>query len=107
VASRLLGGKGRLGLRGGRRPVLLTVVARQSMGKGVSIAIVEAAGSTYLLGVTNHQVTRLDQLDPAAVSEQPADDVAIVGTSAGSRRRSPGPSASGFLRQLQERSVRR
>ncbi|WP_210507484.1 flagellar biosynthetic protein FliO [Naasia sp. SYSU D00057] len=43
----------------------VTVLAKQAVGAKATIAVVEADGRRYLLGVTEHAVSVLDQLDPA------------------------------------------
>jgi flagellar protein FliO/FliZ len=63
--------KGRPGLRLPAKAI--SVAARQGLGAKAGIAIVEADGRRYLLGVTEHAVTVLDRLDaaaPAAVPQQ-------------------------------------
>jgi flagellar protein FliO/FliZ len=43
----------------------IEMVARQSLGAKAGIAVVDAGGRRYLLGVTEHAVTVLDTLGPA------------------------------------------
>jgi flagellar biosynthetic protein FliO len=57
----------------------ISMVARQSLGAKAGIAVVDAGGKRYLLGVTEHAVTVLDTLgaaqaltgEPALVASQP------------------------------------
>jgi len=42
----------------------VTVLAKQVVGAKASVAVVEADGRRYLLGITEHAVSVLDQLDP-------------------------------------------
>ena len=64
LASRFVHGRsGRL-LGHGPRPHAVSLLGRQSLGKGVQVAMVSAGHQTYLLGVTQRQVTLLGQLDP-------------------------------------------
>lgn len=57
----------------------ISVVARQTLGAKAGIAVVDAGGRRYLLGVTEHSVTVLDTLgaaeaptgEPALVASQP------------------------------------
>jgi flagellar biogenesis protein FliO len=122
VATKLLGGKGRRLVGPGRRPMPISVLARQSMGKGVSVVIVQAGPGTYLLGVTQHQVTRLDELDPESLAGLDQFDPDFLAdqtvTNPGSNRpRGLSPVTSkwdepvagreSFLRKLQDRTVRR
>jgi flagellar biogenesis protein FliO len=58
--------KGRPGLRLPAKAI--SVAARQGLGAKAGVAIVEADGRRYLLGVTEHAVTVLDRLDAAAPS---------------------------------------
>lgn len=66
VGSRLLQGKAGKALGPGRRPGPVAVLGRQSLGKGVQVAVVSAADQAYLVGVTQQQVTMLGQLVPGA-----------------------------------------
>ena len=65
--------KGRPGapVRGKR----IEVVARQGLGSKAGIAVVDAGGRRYLLGVTEHAVTVLDTL---AADPTPSGQVALV-----------------------------
>lgn len=56
--------KGRPGLRLPAKAI--SVAARQSLGAKAGVAIIEADGRRYLLGVTEHAVTVLDRLDGSA-----------------------------------------
>jgi flagellar biogenesis protein FliO len=112
VATRFLRGKGGRLAGVGRRQMLVSVIARQSMGKGVSVVIVRAGTATYLLGVTQHQVTRLDQLDPESLSLEGAGEADQSSLSGQSSLMAPERDwqASGWgslVRKLQNRSVRR
>jgi flagellar biogenesis protein FliO len=70
VASRFVqgrSGRGRgIGLGLGSRTPAVSVVGRQSLGKGVQVAMVAAGNQTYLLGVTQRQVTLLGEVDTGA-----------------------------------------
>lgn len=69
--------KGRPGSKPRNRQI--EVVARQGLGAKAGIAVVDAGGRRYLLGVTEHAVTVLDTLgaaeaptgEPALVTSQP------------------------------------
>jgi flagellar protein FliO/FliZ len=64
-------------LTGGAKARLRTrhvmVLAKQAVGAKASVAVIEADGRRYLLGVTEHSVTVLDQLEtmPAEVPTTP------------------------------------
>lgn len=65
------------GPRGGRpRDRRISVVARQGLGAKAGVAVVDAGGRRYLLGVTEHAVTVLDTLGPA---ESHGDEPALIG----------------------------
>ena len=88
--------KGRGAGGGGLRGKAISVVSRQGLGTKAGVAIVDAGGRRYLLGVTEHAVTVLDRLG-AADGETPA--VSVVSTA-------PVPlvaSGSAFERELHRR----
>jgi flagellar protein FliO/FliZ len=60
------GGKGRV------RKRAISIVARQSVGRNSSVAVVEFQGKQFLLGVTEHGISVLDQVAEAATVEEPA-----------------------------------
>jgi flagellar protein FliO/FliZ len=71
--------KGRPGLRLPAKAI--TVAARQGLGAKAGVAIVEADGRRYLLGVTEHAVTVLDRLDGSAPPPaQQQTTLAVVAT---------------------------
>ena len=72
--------KGRPGVRLQRKAI--AVAARQGLGAKAGIAIVEADGRRYLLGVTEHAVTVLDRLDaaPPEGQQQTQTTLAVVAT---------------------------
>ena len=47
----------------------LEVVARQSVGQKASVALIEVEGRRLLLGVSEHGVTLLTEVEPAAVEQ--------------------------------------
>ncbi|MGV8967681.1 MAG: FliO/MopB family protein [Cellulomonas sp.] len=59
------------GASGMRKPrsVPMTVIGRQSLGKGAGIALVEVAGRVLLLGVGDQGVRVLTEIDVPAVAE--------------------------------------
>ena len=65
--------KGRPGSQPRNRQI--AVVARQGLGAKAGIAVVDAGGRRYLLGVTEHAVTVLDTLGPA---EAPTGEPSLV-----------------------------
>jgi len=87
----------------------MTVLNRQTLGKGVHVAIVRAGSETLLLGITAHQVTRLADLSSnvaeLAAAEQ-ADMAAEQGYPRGQRTWSVARLQQTF-EQLQELTTRR
>jgi flagellar protein FliO/FliZ len=65
--------KGRPGSQPRNRQI--SVVARQGLGAKAGVAVVDAGGRRYLLGVTEHAVTVLDTLGPA---EAPTGEPSLV-----------------------------
>jgi flagellar biogenesis protein FliO len=110
VASRII--RGRVSpatLR--RRNAPLSVLSRQTLGKGVQLAVVKAGTDTWLLGVTSHQVTRLARFHPeendAATPTTPSSDD-LPGAPLAGRGASPVPfSLQSTVRSLQEKTLRR
>jgi len=94
------GGRG----RGGRRPPPVEVVARRGLTRGASVTVVRLGSRTLVLGVTDHQVSLLTEIDPAEF-DPPADDIVIPpgapGTAVGATP------WKDLLEQLRERTVRR
>ena len=100
------------------RPVPIQVLARHSLGKNSSVAVVQAAGKALIVGVTDSQVTLLgegdlDALHPPVEEEDPATTI-----TAAARTRSPWamPSNTGaaafspwtaMLETLRDRTARR
>ena len=65
ISSRRLGG-------GRRSP--LRVLGRQALGRNASVAVVEAGDRVLLVGVSEHGVNLLTELDPLALDLAPAED---------------------------------
>jgi flagellar biogenesis protein FliO len=65
LASKFVQGRSGRTLGRGPRPHGVSVVGRQSLGKGVAVAMVSAGTQTFLLGVTTRQVTLLGEIDTA------------------------------------------
>jgi flagellar biogenesis protein FliO len=76
LASKFVQGRGGRTPGHGPRPHGVAVVGRQSLGKGVQVAMVAAGRQTYLLGVTQRQVTLLGQVETedSAPAGRDADD---------------------------------
>ena len=97
------GGRGRAG-----RPVRIEVLARQSLGRRSSVALVRAGDRGLVLGVTDQRVTLLaetaaDELVvPEAMFPEPPRTVAPIGGPMAT-----GPTWRSFTETLRERTVRR
>jgi flagellar protein FliO/FliZ len=93
------------GKRGGRRrSVPVEVLARHGLSRGAFVTVVRLGGRALVLGVTEHQVSLLTEVDPAEL-EVPAEETPVGPTG-------PGIGAGALpwkvaLEQLRERTVRR
>ena len=95
---------GKRGLR--RRHVPLEVIARHGLSRSSSVAVVRLGERALVLGVTEHQVSLLAEIDPAEL-DAPPDPHDSNAASTG-----PGIGAGALpwkvaLEQLRERTVRR
>jgi flagellar protein FliO/FliZ len=93
------------GRRGLRRKAPVEVITRHGLSRGASVAVVRLGGRALVLGVTEHQVSLLTEIDPAELEAPPPDD--DVAGPAG-----PGIGSGALpwkvaLEQLRERTVRR
>ena len=90
----------------------LSVVSRQTLGKGVHVAVVRVGSETLLLGVTAHQVTRLADIPYEAAdgfADEPGSELAGSRNSTASIAGKPvvAPLLQGVFRHLQELTIRR
>jgi flagellar biogenesis protein FliO len=118
LVTRLLRGKAGMAM-GARRQGALTVLHRQSLGKGSAVAIVRAAGHVYLLGVTQQSVRRIDELDArdldpalgeqvaAAASDPQFDGGNGFATAFPTTKQRPTTTWTSTIEQLRELTVRR
>ena len=95
---------GRRGTR--RRGAAVEVVARHGLSRTSSLAVVRFGGRALVLGVTEHQVTLLTEVDPAELDAPPDPDDTFAGPAG------PGIGAGALpwkvaLEQLRDRTVRR
>ena len=91
---------------GGRKPgrnVQVELLARRSLGKNTSIAVVRVGERSMIVGVTDHNVTKLDdaELDEIDVLDGSTNWTVPAGAS------SPGTAWKTMLEQLRARTVRR
>lgn len=97
------------GRRGARRKAPVEVIARHGLSRGASVTVVRLGGRALVLGVTEHQVSLLTEMDPAELDAPPE---AIDGGSSTAGPAGPGIGAGALpwkvaLEQLRERTVRR
>jgi flagellar protein FliO/FliZ len=97
-------GTARRGFR--RRPAPVEVIARHGLSRGSSVAVVRLGERALVLGVTEHQVSLLTEIDPAELDAPPDPPDAAAGPAG------PGIGAGALpwkvaLEQLRERTVRR
>lgn len=89
----------------------LTVVSRQSIGKGQWIAVVEADGKRVLVGISGAGFTRLGELDGNPPAEVPRGTPTFdFGRSAASPSATPTSATTkraGILERVREATVRR
>jgi flagellar biogenesis protein FliO len=116
MASKFVQGRGgRAGrvLGHGPRAQGVSVIGRQSLGKGVQVAMVAAGKQTYLLGVTQRQVTLLGEVDTdaAAADEQEAAVGGLQLLRGGNRPALAAggsrPTLKSTLEQMRDRTARR
>jgi flagellar protein FliO/FliZ len=89
-----------------RRGMPVEVIARHGLSRTSSLAVVRLGGRALVLGVTDHQVTLLTEVDPAELDALPDFDNDLVGPAG------PGTAAGPLpwevtLEQLRDRTVRR
>ena len=114
LLARQSGGRGPRAIR----PVPIQIVARQSLGKNSSVAVVHTAGKALIVGFTDSQVTLLGEGDMESLTEPELQDPAAPITAA-ARTRSPwattrAPGAAAFsspwtamLETLRDRTARK
>ncbi|HYH49184.1 MAG TPA: flagellar biosynthetic protein FliO [Acidimicrobiia bacterium] len=95
---------GRRGLR--RRHVPMEVIARHGLTRSTSIAVVRLGERALVLGVTEHQVSLLKEIDPEELVAPPDAEDSTEGPAG------PGIGAGALpwkvaLEQLREKTVRR
>ena len=94
------------GRRGMRRRSTVEIIARHGLSRASSLAVVRLGERALVLGVTEHQVTLLTEVDLAELDAPPDPDDSFVGPAG------PGIGAGALpwkvaLEQLRDRTVRR
>lgn len=85
---------------GGRRGVPIEVLARHTLGRRASVAVVRTGGRGLVLGITDHTVTLLAEADP--------DDLVPPAPPTSDPRTGPTPTPwKALLATVQDRTVRR
>jgi len=87
-----------------RRPgVHVDVIARRTLGRNSSIAIVRAGSQGLVVGITDHQITKLADADLAEIDLETESQW----TAAPPGPDGPTPSWKAMLEQLRDRTARR
>ncbi|MDP9388766.1 MAG: flagellar biosynthetic protein FliO [Actinomycetota bacterium] len=97
--AHLLRTRGVGGVRGASRAVAIEVVARQQLTRAASVAVVRTAGRVLVLGVSDHAVQVLTEVDPETLPVE--EERTPLGAPSG------GQSWKAFVDALRERTVRR
>ena len=94
------------GRQGSRRTPPVQVIARHGLSRGATVTVVRLGGRALVLGVTEHQVSLLTEIDPAELdtaNEETTNAAGPAGPGIG-----PGsPPWKVALEQLRKRTVRR
>lgn len=90
--------------RGPARGIQVELIARKPLGRNASIAIVRAGSKAMVIGITDHQVTKLDDADVEEIDLDSADG---QWTAAKQGLVSSGSAWKTMLEQVRERTVRR
>ncbi len=117
VAARLLARQSGGRIARAAKPVAIQVLARTSISKNSSVAVVSAAGKALIVGVTDSQITLLGEGDLDVLTQPEQEDPATTITAAAGTRSpwapavKPGAAAfspwTAILDQLRDRTVRR
>ena len=117
VAANQLRKRGYGSVGGGRRPgagVQVELLARRSMGRNSSIVVVRVGDRSMVVGVTDHQINKLDDVDIAEIDLESANWTATPAlpapASASSSSANSGEHSSAWktmLDQMRTRTTRR
>jgi flagellar biogenesis protein FliO len=90
--------------RGPVRGTQVELLARKPLGRNASIAVIRTGGKAMVVGITDHQVTKLDDVD---VDEIELDSADGQWTAAQQGPAGLGSAWKTMLEQVRERTVRR
>ena len=93
------------GMRAKGKTTKIEVLARQSLGKSSSLAVVMAGGKALVVGVTEQSVTLLTEADPSAIEIEAGPEAQWTAPLGGGAR--PGLTWKAWIEQLRDRSTRR
>ena len=104
-AARVVRRRGLGGVAGANRKpgVYVDVLARRTLGRNASIAIVRAGNQAMVIGVTDHMVTKLADTDLAAIELETAQS---QWTASPQGPPGPTPSWKAMLDQMRDRTAR-
>jgi flagellar protein FliO/FliZ len=86
----------------------IEVIARRSMGRNSSIAVVKVGDRTMVVGVTDHQITKLDDAELLAVIDLREEEAAgATWTAPAGTTPSLGTAWKTMLEQMRTRTARR
>lgn len=85
----------------------IEVIARRSMGRNSSIAVVKVGDRTMVVGVTDHQITKLDDAELLAVIDLREEEVGATWTAPAGTPPSLGSAWKTMLEQMRTRTARR
>jgi flagellar protein FliO/FliZ len=100
----------RTGAGGGvsrRRGLPIEVVARHSVGRRSSLALVRAGGKGLVLGVTDQQITLLAETDPDLLVPQAEPSVASTPEQPARTPVAPASPWTALLENMREKTLRR
>ncbi len=86
---------------------MVQVIGRQSVGRNADVAVVSLGDRTLVLGVTEHNVSVVTELDPEEIVETVSLPAALPALPARTQETASVPSWRDLIENLRERTVRR
>lgn len=107
VAANVMRKRGFTGVagRGAARGPQLELVARRPLGRNASIAVVRVGDRSIVVGVTDHQVTNLGDIDSDELDDISVNEDNTWTVSSGAKR--PASAWTTMLDQMRNRTARR